>query len=145
MSILKACDCMTGSRLREVKTLRSMRDMLPLGDGHKDEEAGLIVYVRLRLARRISSRSADRSVRQIIPRTNRYWKYRLSWRIFASTRQDRREIPTMRRLAFGVVVDGEKTRHHWTGLHRERVGVTADGLGLGVSGHTVHGADYATF
>jgi hypothetical protein len=27
---------MTGSRLREVKSLRSMRDMLPLGDGHKD-------------------------------------------------------------------------------------------------------------
>jgi hypothetical protein len=34
--ILKACDCMTRSRLREVKSLRGMRDMLPLGDGHKD-------------------------------------------------------------------------------------------------------------
>jgi hypothetical protein len=36
VSILKACDCMTHSRLCEVKSLRSMRDMLPLGDGHKD-------------------------------------------------------------------------------------------------------------
>jgi len=27
---------MTRSRLREVKRLRSMRDMLPLGDGQKD-------------------------------------------------------------------------------------------------------------
>jgi hypothetical protein len=36
MPILKACDRMTGSRLREVKSFRSMRDMLPLGDGHKD-------------------------------------------------------------------------------------------------------------
>jgi hypothetical protein len=34
--LLKACDCMTGSRLCEVKSLGSMRDMLPLGDGHKD-------------------------------------------------------------------------------------------------------------
>jgi hypothetical protein len=33
---LKACDCMTGCRLREVKSLRGMRHMLPLGDGHKD-------------------------------------------------------------------------------------------------------------
>jgi hypothetical protein len=36
VSLLKACDCMTGSRLREVKSLRSLRDMLPLGDGYKD-------------------------------------------------------------------------------------------------------------
>jgi hypothetical protein len=34
--LLKVCDCMTGSRLREVKSLRSMRDVLALGDGHKD-------------------------------------------------------------------------------------------------------------
>jgi hypothetical protein len=34
--LLKACDCMTGGRLCNVKSLRSMRDVLPLGDGHKD-------------------------------------------------------------------------------------------------------------
>jgi hypothetical protein len=34
--LLRAGDGMTHSLLREVKSLRSLRDMLPLGDGYKD-------------------------------------------------------------------------------------------------------------
>ena len=45
----------------------------------------------------------------------------------------------------GVVRSPRRLEHSLDGPALERVGVTADGLGLGVSGHTVYGADEATF